>query len=172
MANKSVYLDGLELHLDNWQLLMKPPLKEGGPRRRGNHSNLYKHTIKQGVVSNLHRHLFPPFRLGNSGARRRRLMTCFPGNQVDCISPISFSFNRMFKNGRWNLDSTSSFRGANKLAIGQDDSGCTAASGKVARIRTAAPHEVYAAYGRLCWPGAAPQARPLFFWFFLVSLAP
>lgn len=74
------------------------------------------------------------------------------------LTPISFSFNRVVKNGRQNLDSASSFRGADKLGIGPDDSGCTDASGKVALIRNAAPHEVYAAYGR---PGAAPRARPL-----------
>lgn len=75
----------------------RPPLTEGGPRRPGEHGNLCKYRLKQGVVSNLDRHLFPPLRLGKSGSRRRRGMTCFPGNQVDCIPPIWFSFNRVFE---------------------------------------------------------------------------
>lgn len=94
-------------------------------------------------------------------------MTCFPGNQVDCVS---FSLNRMFKKRKLKPGFHLLFHGGgrqSKLAIGRDDSGCTAASGKVAGMRTAAPREVCAAYGRLRWPGAAPQARPLFCFFFV-----
>lgn len=53
----------------------------------------------------------------------------------------------MFKKGRRSLDSSASFRGADlgKSGANEEPRG--------------------AAYGRLCWPGAAPQAPPLGFFF-------
>lgn len=89
-------------------------------------------------------------------------MTCFPGNQVDRVCQFHFHLIGCLKTEDETWIPPAPSEGQTNF-VGRDDSGCAAASRKVALIRTAAPREVYAAYGRPCWPGAAPQARPLGF---------